>query len=236
MMRHRFSNVLLSSTVFGLALGLGVQADAVTITPGTTVLSDTPDFLNLQFDLFGISAPYGTNPPGVYGFPPAGPVVPLFLGNNWNVYVSRDAGSFRRGTGISVFAEQVIQSPNLVRPQARFAGGTDRFDLYPFPAQQVSYLTDAPVGTFDTVTCPIGSNNCVSYEFGALFPTSLCGSCSPSGLRNPVFDLKGFFNSSQNPKPVPEGETGTGALVALGLMMMLRFKKGMPKTNPKPLS
>jgi hypothetical protein len=233
-MRHRFSSVLLSSTVFGLVLGLGMQAHAVTITPGTTLLSDTSEFLNLQFDLFGISAPYGTNPPGVFGFPPAGPVVPLFLGDNWNVYVSRDAGSFQRGTGISVFAEQVVQSPNLVRPQASFSGGTDRFNFYPFPAQQVSYLTDAPAGTFDTVTCPIGSNNCVSYEFGALFPTSLCGGCSPNGFRNPVFDLKGFFNI-QNPKPVPEGETSNGALAALGLMMLVRTRQGFFKTNPKPL-
>jgi hypothetical protein len=237
-MRYRFSNSLLSSSVLGLVLGLGVQAQAVTITPGTTILSDTPDFLNLQFDLFEISAPFGTNPPGQFGFPPAGPVVPLFLGENWNVFVSRDAGSFVRGTGISLFAEQIVQSPNLVRPQAKFSGGTNRFDFYPFPAEQVSYLTDSPVGSFDAVTCPFGSNNCVSYEFGALFSDAICGAACPLipiGFRRPIFDLKGFFNSSQNLKPVPEGETSTGALAALGLIMIARFSKGFFKTSPKPL-
>jgi hypothetical protein len=235
-MLHTLNKALLSSLTVGIILGLSVEVKAVTLFRGTQILSDMPEFLNLQFNLFEISAPFGTNPPGQFGFPPAGPIVPLFLGENWKVFVSRDAGSFVRGTGISLFAEQVVQSPNLVRPQAKFAGGTNRFDFYPFPAEQVSYLTNAPVGSFDAVTCPFGANNCVSYEFGALFSDSICGAaCPPIGLRNPIFELKGFFNSSESPEPVPETETGFGALAAMGLMILARMRQGHLKNNSNPL-
>jgi hypothetical protein len=173
-MRHRFSNALLSSTVFGLVLGLGMQAHAATLGPGDTlvILSDTPEFLNLQFNLSYVVAPVSTAPLDQNGFIAPGPVVPFFLGENWNVFVGNDVvGPNNKGRGIRLFAEQVIQSPNLVRPQARFAGGDSYFQLYPFPAKQVSYLTDAPVGSYSTVTCSFGSTNCVSYEFGALSST-----------------------------------------------------------------
>ncbi len=234
-MLYQLSKALLSSLAVGTALGLSVQSKAVTLFPGTQLLSDTPEFLNLQFDLFQISAPFGPSPP--FGFPSAGPVVPLFLSENWNVFVSRDAQEpFVAGTRISLFAEQVVQSPNLVRPQARFSGGTNRESFYPFPAKQVSYLTDAPVGFFNTVACPFGSNNCVSYEFGSLFPISICGeACPPIGFRDPIFELKGFFNASESPKPVPETETGVEALVAMGLMMLARMRQGNLRNNSNPL-
>jgi hypothetical protein len=229
-MSHQFSNALLSSTVLGLALGLGIQAQAATFYPGTTLLNDTSDFLDFQINLRQLFLPYGTNPPGVFGFPPPGPVVPLLLGQNWNVY----ANNFFGGSGITeyqLFVQQATQVPGAP-PRASFFTSTNKGGGLSLYQAQASYLASAPAQVFDTVTCTFGSSNCVSYEFGVLYPTIYCQGCnSPLGLNEPIIEIKGFFN----PQQVPEPETGIGALAALGLMMLVRARQGFFKTTPKSL-
>lgn len=244
-MRHQFIQTLLFSSVVGFVLGLGIQVQAATLYPGTTLLSDTPEFLDFQIDLNQIRLPAGVpnsnNPPPIIG-----PVVPLLLGQNWNVFAS-DFFNFAPGTQFNVFVEQADQGSGLARPQANFLGSILRGINSPFPAAQISYSTSAPAGIVTTETCPFGSTNCVSYEFGALNQGANCnafGGLDPrlseclAQQANPsisIFELKGFLNSSGSPKPVPEGDAGIGALAALGLMIWLRVQRNTLKNAPKTL-
>lgn len=231
-------NSLLSCSMSAVALGLGTSANAVTLSSGTTVLSDTPEFLNLQFP-DGFSLLQGGCDPS--GLPIVctlldGPVVPVYLGQNWNVLGNRVSAPFFRGQIDRIFVEQV--TPTTTRPQAQFSAGLDRDFFFPFPGEQVSYLADAPAGTYSSVTCAFGSPNCVSYEFGAQFQRSFCdGPCDPPDgpvpfIRPSTFNLKGFFNAS-NPSQVPEGETGMGALAALGTLLIARSCRNALKNAPK---
>jgi hypothetical protein len=232
-MNCKLLRVALSAVTLGLTVGLGTQAKAVTLSPGTTVLSDTTEFLDFQINLNQITAPFGTNPPGQFGPPPPGPSVPLFLGQNWNVFGSRTA--LMRGSGVDLLVEQATPGSTLAGPKAAFSGGTFRFDVFVSNAQ-ASYLADSPAQTFNSVTCVAGSPNCVSYEFKTLTPTTECPSpCgAPNGFIEPIFELKGFFNPSDLP-PVPEGKTGVGALMALGLILLMRSRHNTLKNAPKTL-
>jgi hypothetical protein len=231
-MYYRVSKVMLSASTIGLILGLGFQANAVTLFPGTTVLSDTTEFLDFQINLNQITAPFGTNPPGQFGPPPPGPLVPLFLGQNWNVFGSRTA--LYRGTGLDLLVEQADQGSTLIGPKAAFSGVTFRTGVSVVGGGQASYLANSPAQTFNSVTCVAGSPNCVSYEFKTLTPDTTCFPpiCnSPNGVIDPIFELKGFFK----PQQVPEPETGISALAALGLMMLIRIRQGFFKAGSKSL-
>jgi hypothetical protein len=241
-MRRRFSQALLSSSVLGLGLGLGLQVQAATLYPGTTLLSDTPEFLDFQFNMSQVKLPAGTGA----RLPIIGPSVPLLIGQNWNVFAS-DSFALAPGIQFNVFVEQTGPSSGLASPQANFFGSILRGVNRPFPAARISYLTSAPAGIVTTETCPFGSTDCVSYEFGALAPGANCnvfGGLDPrfreclAEQADPsirIFELKGFFNSSGSPKPVPEGDTGIGVLAALGLMFWLRSRHNALKNTPKTL-
>jgi hypothetical protein len=230
-MRYRFSNTLLSSSVFALVLGLGMQTYAATLSPGTTLLSDTPEFLDFQINLNQITAPFGTFPPGqLGGTPPPGPFVPLLLGQNWNIFGSRTA--LFKGSGLDILVEQATPGSTLAGPKATFISGTAMTSVFVSGTGQVSYLADSPAQTFNSVTCVPGSPNCVSYEYKALTPSTSCSKPSCNTFIDPIFELKGFFT----PRQVPEGDTGIGALAALGLMLWLRSRHNPLKNAPKTLS
>lgn len=230
MMRHPFNNTFLPSAVLGIVLGLGVQAHAATLYPGTQLLSDTPEFLDFKFNLYSLPVNFCSvfgSPPSCISFPPPpSPEYSLLLGQNWNIFATVGTG-YDFGRGITLFVEQVNQSPNPILPRATFIASESRGFLSPFPSEQVSYLTTDPPAVFNTITCSLGSSNCVTYELG----TRSFRTIGSDGFIPPIFELKGFFNSKQ----VPETETGIGALAALGLMIMARFRRGFFKANPKSL-
>jgi hypothetical protein len=229
-MRHRFSNPLLSSSVLGLVLGLGMQANAATLYPGTELLSDTPEFLDFKFNLYSLPADFCNifgPPPNCGSFPPnPGPEYSLLLGQNWNVFASIGQGNLF-GRDVNLFVEQVTQNPNPTLPRATFIASESRGFVGSFPPK-VSYLTTDPPEVFNTITCSFGSPNCVTYELGALSPRIT----EPGiGFIPPIFELKGFFK----PQQVPEPKTGIGALAALGLMMLIRTRQYFFQTKPKSL-
>jgi hypothetical protein len=231
-MRHPFSKAFLPSSVLGIVLSLGIQAHAATLFPGTQLLSDTPEFLDFKFNLYSLPVNFCN----IFGPPPScgslpttpSPEYSLLLGQSWNISARVGQGDLF-GRDVTLFVEQVTQKPNPTLPRATFITSDNRGFLSPFPSQQVSYLTNDPPQVFSAITCSFGSPNCVTYELGSL---SFRTTDPEIGFIPPIFELKGFFN----PQQVPEPETGIGALAALGLMMMARFRKGFFKANPKSLS
>jgi hypothetical protein len=219
----------------GFAYGLGMQANAATLFyPGTELLSDTPEFLDFKFNQRLINVPYygpGSGPPP--GVPR--PALPILLGQYWNVFAKGSFGPFIKSINLDV--QRVVPGSGPL-PQASFAGTTGGngtsaipFSYRPTSPEQITYLADASPKPFFQATCPFGSDDCVSYEFVGLSQSA--ESKDSSSLPDTIFELKGFFKSSQQ---VSEPETDIGALAALGLMLLVRFRKSVHKSHPKPLS
>jgi hypothetical protein len=227
-MYHKLYRTILSSSFVGFTLGLGVQVQAVTLVPPTTVLSDTPEFLDFTTNLFTTRPFTGVPPRLPGGLIPPGRTGPLYLGKNWNIQVNAkpnfnqgDVGNF-----FTIFVERKTPDNDLVGPQAAFNGGVARSSVSPQGTKRVTYLADAPSQVFDSVTCAFGSSNCVSYEFSVLPRPPDCGNCGDFLNPNPIYSIKGFFNAS---KQVPEGETGIGALAALGIIGLVRWRQAALK-------
>lgn len=194
-MKNRLLQIILSCSVLGLALHAW-RADAVIIG------RETPDKLDLSF------SPVDSYPPG--NSPNSdGPLVTLFGGQYWQVYAQSRIAPTGPAAGASrLFVRQVAPGQDAL-PSAVFS--LVRFNFSP---GQISYVSNSQGGNFNTVTCPFGSPNCVYYQLQQVPSPTLFN-----------YELQGFFQSPESPKPVPEASTGVGALAALGLMGFLRFKK-----------
>jgi hypothetical protein len=201
-MNNKLIQSVLSCSALGLAFALHLRpAEAATIG------AETPDTLSFSFD--GSDA----YPPGNSPFADS-PLVTLFDGQYWQVSAQSLAAPTGPATGRSnLFVQQVIPGQAIV-PSAVFSLSLRNFSPY---TQQISYPAGSAATAFNTVNCPLASENCVFYELQS-FSTS---PTNPSSLR---YDLQGFFQAS-DPTAVPESSTVVGSLVALGVIIILRNKK-----------
>jgi hypothetical protein len=202
-MNNKLIQSVLSCSALGLAFSLHLRP-----VEAAVIGSETPDTLSFSFD--GADAYPSGNSPFANS-----PLVTLFDGQYWQVSAQSLAAPTGPATGNSnLFVQQVIPGQAVV-PSAIFSLSLRNFSPY---TQQISYPASSVATAFNTVNCPLASDNCVFYELQA-FSTS---TTNPYSLR---YDLQGFFQASDSPTAVPESSTIVGSLVALGVMIILRNKK-----------
>jgi hypothetical protein len=208
-MNNKLIQSILSCSALGLAFSMHLQP-----VEAAVIGSETSDTLSFSFD--GVDAYPSGNSPFANS-----PLVTLFDGQYWQVSAQSLAAPTGPAVGISrLYVQQVIPGQALV-PSAVFGLSLRNFSPY---TQQISYPASSIATTFNTVNCPLASDNCVFYELQA-FSTPNTNS---SSLR---YDLQGFFQASDSPTAVPESPTVVGSLVALGVIIILRNRKRFAQHN-----
>lgn len=204
-MNQKLMQAIMPFLVVGLTLASQtLQAEAVIIG------SETPENFSLSFSPLD-SYPSGNSP---YA---NGPLTSLFEGQYWKVSAQSLSASTGPAIGRSdLFVQQVIPGENT-SPSAGFSLSTRNTIPY---TQQISYLANSSTQVFGSVTCPLKSANCVSYELQEVLDPNV-----PNIYAGLSYELRGFFQPSGSSQPVPETSTGVGALAALGLIVAFRVKK-----------